>query len=180
MPNHITNIVKLHDEESIKTFTDLLVTTNEKGEEVVTFNNIIPEPENNEDWYNWRIEHWGTKWNAYETDIVGYDNYLKVSFNTAWSCPFPVFEKLAKLGVKFTLAFADEDLGYNLGIFTTENNKLKEIDLSELDQSDLVMLSANIIGYFFEDVKECFFNETTLDLTEDRFDEVFHKVAQYI
>ena len=27
------------------------------------------------DWYDWRINNWGTKWNAYETDI---ENYLEV------------------------------------------------------------------------------------------------------
>ena len=46
------------------------------------------------DWYNWCIEKWGTKWNAYDTYIN--EEKLYVKFDTAWTAPFLVFEKIAE------------------------------------------------------------------------------------
>lgn len=79
-----------------------------------------------ESWYGWACDNWGTKWNAYSS-IVG-DN--SIQFQTAWSCPFPIISKLAKLfpDVTITVKFADEDCGSNCGEFDIfyENGELKE------------------------------------------------------
>jgi Ferredoxin-like domain in Api92-like protein len=46
-------------------------------------------------WYEWRREHWGTKWNACDAEVTDNgDGSLHVNFGTAWSFPWPVFEKL--------------------------------------------------------------------------------------
>jgi Ferredoxin-like domain in Api92-like protein len=46
-------------------------------------------------WYEWCIEHWGTKWNACSAEITDNgDGRLHVRFDTAWSFPLPIFEKL--------------------------------------------------------------------------------------
>ncbi len=47
-------------------------------------------------WYNWRLEHWGTKW-----DVSGYLEYsdrdmLEYSFDSAWSPPSSFIEKVSK------------------------------------------------------------------------------------
>lgn len=65
------------------------------------------------DWYDWCIANWGTKWNAY--DFYRYD--FDFEFNTAWSAPHPVIEKLAKKFPKcrFIHKWADEDIGNNCG-----------------------------------------------------------------
>lgn len=72
-------------------------------------------------WYDWRIENWGTKWDAYdrtseETDNgnTGTGNY---TFNTAWAPPIPVIRRLAIIfpDITFTWKWADEDYGHNLG-----------------------------------------------------------------
>jgi hypothetical protein len=68
-----------------------------------------------DNWYDWRYEHWGTKWNSDEVHIC--DN--EISFNTAWCNPQPIFEKLSEMfpNVNFEVKFADEDFGYNVGKF---------------------------------------------------------------
>ena len=39
-------------------------------------------------WYDWRIQNWDTKWDAYDVSILDEDlENLEVSFNTAWSPP---------------------------------------------------------------------------------------------
>jgi hypothetical protein len=65
------------------------------------------------DWYGWCVNHWGTKWNAMEVSLGNYS----IEFETAWSAPIPVIEKLAELfpTVTFTHTWADEDLGNNCG-----------------------------------------------------------------
>jgi hypothetical protein len=55
------------------------------------------------DWYNWNIRNWGTKWNAY--DVAFSEKYddkdglieLVYSFYTAWSPPEGVMRGLVKL-----------------------------------------------------------------------------------
>ena len=46
-------------------------------------------------WYEWRCEHWGTKWNACDAEVRDNgDASLHVKFDTAWSFPLPIFKKL--------------------------------------------------------------------------------------
>ena len=75
MPNHICNIVKVKgDSEEVKNFMESVAKEKAQykneatGYGTIDFNKVIPEPEykNNTDWYDWRIQNWGTKWNAYE------------------------------------------------------------------------------------------------------------------
>ena len=41
-----------------------------------------------ERWYDWRLQHWDTKWDAYEVSIDDDDpDQLEVEFDTAWSPP---------------------------------------------------------------------------------------------
>jgi len=39
-------------------------------------------------WYDWRLQNWDTKWDAYDVSIDDDDpENLEISFNTAWSPP---------------------------------------------------------------------------------------------
>ena len=43
-------------------------------------------------WYYWKIDNWGTKWNSYDFEL--YDeskSKLQVRFLTAWSPPYEIF-----------------------------------------------------------------------------------------
>lgn len=63
-------------------------------------------------WYGWNVSNWGTKWDLYDV-YVDYDqiSFAELSFNTAWSAPFQVFEALSKMfpSTLINVAFADED-----------------------------------------------------------------------
>ena len=48
------------------------------------------------DWRDWRINNWGTKWNAYETDIDCFDGSVVLSFYTANHGAIPVIKKLVE------------------------------------------------------------------------------------
>ena len=39
-------------------------------------------------WYDWRLQNWDTKWDAYDVEVVDPDpENLEIEFNTAWSPP---------------------------------------------------------------------------------------------
>ncbi len=71
-------------------------------------------------WYNWCVEHWGTKWNACESEVKGED---VVEFETAWSAPVPVVEELSRMYPEkvVNIMWADEDTGSNTGEIAYQN-----------------------------------------------------------
>lgn len=73
-------------------------------------------------WYKWCNRYWGTKWNACEPFWDNNTLYLM----TAWDCPVPVFEALAKKyrELMFKVVYADEDYGYNCGILFFKEGEL--------------------------------------------------------
>lgn len=75
-------------------------------------------------WYNWSIKNWSTKWNAYgQNDKRNSDN--SIYFETAWSSPIELIQKLSSRFPELTLQldYADEDSGSNTGIITFKNGE---------------------------------------------------------
>jgi hypothetical protein len=52
------------------------------------------------DWYSWALDHWGTKWDAYNVACNGFDSdggcVLEYVFDTAWSAPTHITHKLSE------------------------------------------------------------------------------------
>ena len=68
--------------------------------------------ENN--WYNWNVLNWGTKWGAREGEIVepfalGDGVSMSVRFQTAWSPPTPVFTALIQMFPELSFGFSYTD-----------------------------------------------------------------------
>lgn len=55
-------------------------------------------PENSQpNWYDWSMEHWGTKWDAMDSEIIMLsDEKASISFVTAWDCPFTALKEISK------------------------------------------------------------------------------------
>lgn len=56
-----------------------------------------------QDWYDWRLAHWGTKWDigyAVEVDnsATVKDGQFTVGFDSAWSPPIDAYDKLVEMG----------------------------------------------------------------------------------
>ena len=46
-------------------------------------------------WYDWRNQHWGTKWDAYDVVVTDDDpDCTEIEFNTAWSPPEAICHEL--------------------------------------------------------------------------------------
>lgn len=80
-------------------------------------------------WYEWSINNWGTKWNAYGYDENSdYSKNTDLWFQTAWSAPHPVTQRLAEMypDITFEHEWADEDLGANCGRKCYRNGECTE------------------------------------------------------
>lgn len=80
-------------------------------------------------WYEWRCNHWGTKWSANEVILnavtrTQQEVMTNIFFQTAWDCPGPIIRVLSKKFSEliFTLSYADEDMGDNCGRITLIND----------------------------------------------------------
>lgn len=83
------------------------------------------------DWYEWSIANWGTKWNTGRTVC----DSGAVEFETAWSFPEGVFNKMLELmpveAKNFVWEYADENIGYNLGSISVNDGVPVEQEISE-------------------------------------------------
>lgn len=77
-------------------------------------------------WYEWSLNNWGTKWNAYDC-FCDCDNRF-IEFNTAWDGVPRIAEKLAEKfpNVSFTYLWADENTGCNVGMMRFEGGSCVE------------------------------------------------------
>ena len=60
----------------------------------------FPDGKNDDRWYHWNIQNWGTKWDitADSVDMESYDSeQLEIEFSTAWSPPEPICKKLRQM-----------------------------------------------------------------------------------
>ncbi len=66
-------------------------------------------------WYEWCIQNWGTKWNAYDSEFDAENNRLR--FKTAWTAPHSIIRHLSEMfpDITFVHEWADEDIGNNYG-----------------------------------------------------------------
>lgn len=102
-------------------------------------------------WYSWCSYHWGTKWNAYECTM--WEEGHVFQFETAWNSCYMIICALSKKfpDVKMILKFADEDIGYNTGIYTFLDD-LFESELPEGGSTEAYELASRIWDIDLEDL----------------------------
>ncbi len=69
-----------------------------------------------DNWYEWRLDNWGTKWDAYETRVDHLQDdpkLLRLRFLTAWSPPVPWLRATAQAwpGLKFEHSWDEPGMG---------------------------------------------------------------------
>lgn len=104
MPNWIKNKVHIDNSQAIED----CISIDEDGDKYFDFNKVVEMPKELENtqvtirpfgggvtnnWYFWRLENWGTKWNSQRTKIIDNQHIL---FETAWSMPHEIFLALSK------------------------------------------------------------------------------------
>ena len=104
------------------------------------FNVIKPRPADEEDnWYEWNISNWGTKWDANPEQVdIDDDNdgmsTVSTNFDSAWSPPIGVAEHLHELGFEVRLYYYEPGIGF-AGVWEDGSDDCYE--LSELSSDEM-------------------------------------------
>jgi hypothetical protein len=141
MPNHCCNKLLL-SEGSLQIIIDNYIKENEHGENFFDFESIIPVGEV-PDWYEQRINKWGTKWNGYDMYIC--EDFIE--FYTAWSAPVGIIKKLAELHKDIVLRLEYNEPGISFRGITTAKWHDGEVlfddqywDMTEKDLEELGLI----------------------------------------
>lgn len=119
------------------------------------------------DWYEWCCEAWGTKWNAHSGDYYcseGKSEPSKIVFETAFSTPEPLIRALSAIypDTYFTVVYADEDFGSNVGKYCYANGILYKARMPEEQSIEALNMAADVLGaweldgYKFDEVKKTY------------------------
>ena len=143
MPNWCSNEVEIYGEkEAIAKFVEECF-TDFKGTPVLDFAKVMPEPDYDQpqkdgthnngvqkelhdvmpDWWNWRNNNWGTKWNLVpdpEGNLTGYEvtgqseDFLQLEFETAWSPPAGIYDTIFEKYPDLTVSWFYREEGCQL------------------------------------------------------------------
>ena len=101
MPNWCSNSFSITgNTESIRDLWEAAQTAGPDGG-FGLLNAIMPEPKDiGEEWYGWRVENWGTKWDVSGEGLEFVDNgdgtaSISGWFDSAWAPPIGAYEQLA-------------------------------------------------------------------------------------
>ena len=130
-----------------------------KEEEGYSFQNFVPMPkEEVENWWQWSIRNWGTKWDL-NPDQVGSsteENGDKFyAFDTAWSPPVTAIRAMSKQfqTCTFTLNYQEEGVGI-AGEVTIISGKIEE-DIQVLASDGLKEFREYIMSKSKENFERC-------------------------
>ena len=168
---------------------------NNSDESELDFNKLIPIPdelegtntnqEKNQDlinkygydnWYDWNINNWGTKWNACEVDS-NKNNEMEIIYNfqTAWSPPVPwcttLFDKYPELNIK--LEYEEPAMNFG-GYLSFENGNFSNAEYE---------LSAHVWENCDKNYIRCIINkylEMENKYLDDNFDELIDDIIEEI
>lgn len=153
MPNWCSNSLLLsHDDKSL--IDDLEKRLREhKGEQF--FNLLRPRPaDQEENWYEWNCENWGTKWDANLTVDVEFesmerisDNMLSFTFDTAWSPPIALYDYISDLGWNVEALYYEFGAGF-LGKYSDGSDAYWEVDFGDENFEEFVNeLPEDLVDY---------------------------------
>jgi len=178
MPNWCNNLVTIHAKSSvIKRIKKAL----ERDE---LFNEFFPMPKELENtsapsdtpnWYDWRKENWGVKWDVYAPSIIDESEaHVTVRFDTAWVPAATFYERLLGSGQVTELSASYFEPG---NCFAGVYDNGWEIDVSLMDFSsheDFLSnscIGAQVSAYPWLDDNIRWFFEEWLEPEEDDVDE---------
>jgi hypothetical protein len=157
-----------------------LPTDKDNENEALSFNRSVPLPESEkENWYDWRINNWGTKWEPDSSNVVGADGSsvddvlqsdaeqatLYYSLMTAWAPPVEWLSKTAALypTLTFTMKWVESGMCF-AGQMTLENGAVTVHE--EYDNADDEGYKAMYCEVFGEDAYEEMYPKEDADSEE--------------
>jgi len=114
---------------------------------------MVPQPNfaGDQDWYMWRVNNWGTKWDITDVyiDNAAEPDSIEFSFSTAWAPPVEAFTNWA-FGdgrVQFTLEYWEPGCGF-VGVTAYDGEYLDTDDVdSNSDPARYREIASDTWGY---------------------------------
>lgn len=158
MPNWCQNKLTVsHDDPSM---LDRFVQAYNAGK---VCNEFIPQPENIGDgWFDWCVDNWGTKWDIgadigtdhaerYGLKATVVDNEANCSFDSAWSPPIGLYEKLVELGYKVHASYFEGGMAFG-GIYQNGHDNYMEFHNKNMIPVG-IWNDFNLDNYFSDEVE---------------------------
>jgi hypothetical protein len=148
MPNWCENTFTVEGaEKDVQRFKQLAKPKASKGYADLSLASLYPIPEGvyqgdlapeasqkygKNNWYDWCITHWGTKWDADATLTNETPDFLVYEFKSAWSPPVAWLKKVARdfPRLRFTLIYDEPEMGFE-GTAIADQGKLIVDDRKE-------------------------------------------------
>ena len=144
MPNWTQTVVTLGGMkpsliDKIEKFSTIGHSDQKWEEEGGLFALITGKHHSGDGWYDFNLDHYGTKWDVHDVQINReHDDTVVLMFQTAWSPPLKVFEHLEAEGVDVDAVYLDEGCNYAGQYFDGE--------VDEYDYKDLIAEDSIIPG----------------------------------
>jgi hypothetical protein len=149
MPNWCDNSVTLYHEDKSK--IDALAEEMEKKNATnqsmaCPFQHLHPRPEDQEEnWYDWNVNNWGTKW---EASIIDWsrddDNTITIYFESAWSPPIALYDYLTDNDWDVNALYHEPGMGY-AGMYNNGSDEYYEYNPADKDSID--SLPSDVIDF---------------------------------
>lgn len=123
MPNWCGNDLIVEGSGASQFYQDCL---NESRE--FSLNTLVPLPKEQENnWYDWHIAHWGTKWDVEATLHNQSSDKVEISFSSAWSPPTEWVNNVADRypDLTFTLLYEESGMCF-AGRYVQQGNCILE------------------------------------------------------
>lgn len=155
MPNWCENSLTIFgDKKTIENLYKMALDIDDKG----FFNQIVPRPlSEEENWYNWNAENWGTKWDVcsdgFDVEKIEGDNddySFQIYLETAWSPPMAFVTALCKkFKVSATLDYIEVGCDF-VGTLEVEKEKVLLDQCQPITRESLKYFGRDYDDYFFE------------------------------
>ena len=159
MPNYAINYVGI--EGNVETIKSLYENAKQEDGKFHLLNTMVPRPESeNENWYDWNLENWGTKWDILDPNLEYSDKgdgTAKITgyFLTAWSDPVDAYKTFSEQNADVKIISAAMDL--SMGWMSCSANGNSDSIYQEYEVSsreDIESVPQFIQEVFKEDIEE--------------------------
>ena len=108
MPNWCMNTVTLEHDDPV-----MIVRAKKAFIEGKFLETFIPCP-TPDDWYNWNIANWGTKWDVggEDSDAQDFDGGVILTFDSAWAPPLLAYEQLLTQGFYINATYFEPGMAF--------------------------------------------------------------------
>lgn len=143
MPNWCSNTLTISHEDQTK--VDALEAELLKRDDAEILNHIRPRPlTEEENWYNWNINNWGTKWDISPWDWDRNGNTIIMNFDSAWSPPIIIYDFMHEEGWNVHALYHEPGMGF-IGCYEDGIDNYYDYDLS--DRESIESLPEELIEY---------------------------------